>query len=247
MKRLDHDIYDPLLCSDFTPARRSLPKNVELPHGLSWDMLPDLPFANRNTRRLITRSGARVRGIFQHPRIGRCEWESSLERSLYTLLSMAGSVSRVFSQPLVVNLSAGEYTPDALVFLVTGKRVWIECKPQRHLDAEVRTKLTEATLTFMAAGDRFVIVDETCLDENLPTVVNARLFSAWYEQAADRVPVINEPKTYAALTAEYGFSSVNRAVARGELTLNLDTELSVKTLLWTPKEGEGYEPDFLRA
>ncbi|QKO23420.1 hypothetical protein [Rhodoferax sp. BAB1] len=170
-----------------------------------------------------------------------------MERSLYTLLSMAGSVSRVFSQPLVINLNSGEYTPDALVFLVTGKRVWIECKPRRHLDDEVRAKLTEAALTFMAAGDRFVIVDESCLDENLPTVANARLFSAWYGQPMDIVPLVSEPQTYAALTSQYGVHAVNRAVARGDMVLDFGIELSQKSLLWTPKKGELYEPDFLRA
>lgn len=246
MKRPDYDNNDPLRNSIFTSKRRPPPSDVELPNGLSWDMLPDLPLVNRNPRRIIRRSGARVRGIYQHPRTGRCEWESGLERNLYTVLAMAGSVSRVFSQPLVIKLNAGEYTPDALVFLTNGKRVWIECKPQRYLDADTRVKLTEAAMVFLAAGDRFVIVDETHLDENLPTVTNARLFSAWYEQTVDFVPVVRKPQSYSELTSRYGAHVINRAVARGELVLDMGTELTPKSMLWTANEGEGYEPAFLR-
>lgn len=247
MNRPDYDNHDPLRNSIFTSTRRPLPKDVELQRGLTWDMLPNLPFSNRNPRRLITRSGARVRGIFQHSRIGRCEWESGLERNLYPILAMARSVSRVFSQPLVIKLEAGEYTPDALVFLTTGERVWIECKPQRNLDAETRAKLTEAALTFLAVGDRFVIVDETQLDDSLPAVLNARFFSSWFDPMADFVPVVHEAKTYSELTNSNGFHAINRAVARGELMFDFGKELSGKSLLWSTKEGEGYEPDFLRA
>lgn len=247
MKRPDYENNDPLRNSIFALMRKPPPQDVQLPRGLTWDMLPNLPLANRNPRRLITRSGARVRGIFQHSRTGRCEWESGLERNLYTILSMVGQVSRVFSQPLVLKLDAGEYTPDALVFLTTGKRVWIECKPRCNLDGEIQVKLTEAALRFMSVGDRFVIANELHLDDDLPAVANARLFSAWYEQMADFIPAVREPQTYAELTSRYGFHAVNRAVARGELMLDFDTELSAKSLLWTTKEGEGYEPDFLRA
>lgn len=247
MKRSDYDNRDPLCNSICTSKHRHPPGGVALPSGLTWDMLPDLPLANRTPRRLITRSGARVRGIFQHPRTGRCEWESGLERNLYTILSMVGSVGRVFSQPVVIKLSASEYTPDALVFLSNGKRVWIECKPKRNLNAETRAKLAEASLTFLAAGDRFVIVDETQLDDSLPAVLNARMFSAWFEQTTDFVPAVGEPKTYVELTSRYGFHTINRAVARGDLMLDFGQELSAKSLVWTSKEGEGYEPDFLRS
>lgn len=224
------------------------PEEIQLRAGLTWEMLPkNLPVANRSPRRLITRSGARVRGVFQHARMGRCEWESELERNLYTLLSMSESVSQVFSQPLVLSLSAGEYTPDALVFLTTGKRVWVECKPRCFLDVETQGKLADAALTLFVLGDHFVTVDETQLDNDLPAVTNARFFSTWYEESVDFVPVVPEPKTYADLINRYGHHAINRAVARGELMLDMSAELSPESLLWTTKEGEGYEPDFLRA
>jgi len=234
--------------SAFTPVHREYPKNVKLPHGLEWAMLPcGLNYADRNPRRIITRSGARVRGCFNHARIGRCQWESGPESCLYPLLAMCPSVSRVHSQPVVINLNAGQYTPDALVFMASGKRVWIECKQDCNFDEETRAKLAEASLTFLAAGDRFIVVDETHLHDDHPVVVNARLFTAWYETETDFVPGVKEPQTYAALTSLYGAPAINRAVARGELMMNFSIEQSPESLLWTPKEGESYEPDFLRA
>lgn len=159
---------------------------------------------------------------------------------------MAKSVSRVYSQPVVISLNAGEYTPDALAFLANGKRLWIECKQDRDFDEQTRAKMAEAALTFLNAGDRFVIVDETYLKDELPAVINARHFSAWYEETADFVPLVKEPRTYAELIGLYGAHAINRAVARGELMLDFNVEYSPQTLMWTPKKGEGYEPDFIR-
>jgi hypothetical protein len=246
VKRPEYDPNDPLLHSAFTPVRRDYPKNVTLPKGLTWHKLPDLHYADRMPRRLITRSGARVRGIFNHSRVGRCEWESGPESCLYPLLAMTKSVRRVYSQPVVIRLNAGEYTPDALVFLANGKRRWIECKQSSDVDEEARAKMAEAALTFLNAGDSFVIVDETYLKDELPAVINARHFSAWYEETADFVPLVKEPRPYAELIGLYGAHAINRAVARGELMLDFNVEYSPQTLMWTPKQGEGYEPDFIR-
>lgn len=247
MKRPEYDPNDPLLRSAFTPVRRDYPKNVTLPKGLTWDMLPDLPYADRMPRRLITRAGARVRGIFNHHRMGRCEWESGPESCLYPLLAMSKSVSRVYSQPVVIRLNAGDYTPDALAFLANGKRLWIECKQDCDFDKETRAKMAEAALTFLNAGERFVIVDETFLKDELPAVINARHFSSWYEEFTDFVPLVKEPSPYAELIELYGAHTINRAVARGELVLDFNAQYSLQTLMWTPKKGEGYEPDFIRA
>jgi hypothetical protein len=232
--------------SAFTPVRRDYPKNVTLAKGLTWHRLPDLHYADRMPRRLITRAGARVRGIFNHRRMGRCEWESGPESCLYPLLAMSKSVSQVYSQPVVIRLDVGEYTPDALAFLADGTRLWIECKQHSRLDEETRAKLAEAAVTFLAAGDRFVIVDENYLKDELPAVINARFFTTWYEETADFVPLVKEPRTYAELIELYGAHAINRAVARGELVLDFNVVYSAQTLMWTPKKGEGYEPDFIR-
>lgn len=246
MKRPEFDPNDPLLRSAFTPVRRDYPKNVTLSKGLTWDMLPDLHYADRMPRRLITRAGARVRGIFNHRRMGRCEWESGPESCLYPLLAMTKSIRRVYSQPVVISLNAGEYTPDALAYLSCGMRVWFECKQNCDFNEETQIKMAEAALTFVNAGDRFVIVDETYLKDELPAVINARHFSSWYEESADFVPLVKEPRPYAELMELYGAHAINRAVARGELMLDFNVEYSPQTLMWTPKKGEGYEPDFIR-
>lgn len=210
-------------------------------------MLPKLPLAYKTPRRLITRSGARVRGANLHPRFGSCQWESGIERNFYALLTVAPSVLRVFSQPLVLRLDAGDYTPDALVFLVDGRRIWVECKYEKDLDPDTVIKLGQAATTFASVGDRFIVAKDRHLAEDLPEVVNAHLFGNWYSSVPDHFPEPLEAGTYAALSARHGRQAVNRAVARGELTLDFSSKVCDTSYIWPTQGGAGYEPTFLHA
>lgn len=210
-------------------------------------MLPRLPLAYKTPRKLVTRSGARVRGINLHPRFKQCRWESGIERNLYTLLTITHSVQLVFSQPLVLRLDAGEYTPDTLVFMKNGERVWIECKYQDHLDAETTEKLGQAAVTFAAAGDRFVLAKDSCLHDDLPEVINAYRFAHWYDRQPDCPAEPFEAGMYFELVERHGVQTVNRAIARGELTFDFTTLATDTTQVWNVKGGMGYEPSFLHA
>jgi len=222
-------------------------ETIKLPKGLSWDMLPTLPLAYRNPRRLVTRSGARVRGANLHPRFGSCQWESGIERNFYALLTVAPSVIMAFSQPLVLRLDAGEYTPDALIFLADGSRIWVECKYEKDLDPETVIKLGQAAATFACVGDRFIVAKDRHLSDDFPEVVNAHLFGNWYSPTPDYFEEPLQEGTYAGLTALHGRQTVNRAIARGELTLNFSNEVADTTLVWPTNGGKGYEPSFLHA
>lgn len=221
--------------------------SIELPIGLNWDMLPTLPLAYKTPRNLVTRSGARVRGINLHPRFKRCKWESGIERNLYALLTITPSVQHVFSQPLVIRLDAGEYTPDALVFQKNGQRIWIECKHLHHLDSETQIKLGQAAVTFAAVGDRFIVVKDSSLSDLLPEVINARRFAAWYEPQADYSNESFESGTYSELMERHGAPIVNGALARGELALDFTDIVTDATPVSISKGGVGYEPSFLRS
>lgn len=229
--------------SEVTPDIAS----ITLPQGLRWDMLPKLPLAYKTPRRLITRSGARVRGANLHPRFGSCQWESGIERNFYALLTVVPSVLRVFSQPLVLRLDAGNYTPDALVFLADGRRIWVECKYEKDLDPETVVKLGQAATTYASVGDRFIVAKDRHLADDLPEVVNAHLFGNWYSSVPDHFAEPLEAGTYAALSARHGRPTINRAIARGDLTLDFSTEVSDTTHIWPTQGGTGYEPSFLCA
>jgi hypothetical protein len=222
-------------------------ESIKLPKGLRWDMLPTLPLAYKSPRRLITRSGARVRGANFHPRFGSCQWESGIERNFYALLTVTLSVILAFSQPLVLRLDAGEYTPDALIFLADGSRIWIECKYEKDLDPETVIKLGQAAATFASVGDRFIVAKDRHLADDLPEVVNAHLFGNWYSSAPDHFAEPLEAGTYAALSARHGRQTVNRAIARGELTLDFSSEVNDASNIWPTQGGTGYEPSFLHA
>nr|WP_315463321.1 hypothetical protein [uncultured Rhodoferax sp.] len=222
-------------------------ESVALPKGLRWDMLPKLPLAYKTPRRLITRSGARVRGANLHPRFGSCQWESGIERNFYALLTVAPSVLRVFSQPLVLRLDAGDYTPDALIFLADGSRIWVECKYEKDLDPETVIKLGQAAATFASVGDRFVVAKDYHLSDDLPQVRNAHLFGNWYSPTPDHFEEPLCAGTYAELSARHGRQAVNRAVARGELALDFSSDVTETTYMWPTEGGTGYEPTFLYA
>lgn len=222
-------------------------ESITLPEGLRWDMLPTLPLAYKNPRRLITRSGARVRGANLHPRFGSCQWESGIERNFYALLTVTPSVVLAFSQPLVLRLHAGDYTPDALVFLADGSRIWVECKYEKDLDPETVIKLGQAATTLASVGDRFIVAKDRHLADDLPEVVNAHLFGNWYSSTPDDLAEPLRAGTYSALSARHGRQTVNSAIARGDLTLDFSSEVNDATYIWPTQGGTGYEPSFLRA
>lgn len=229
--------------SEVTPDIES----IRLPKGLRWDMLPALPLAYKSPRRLITRSGARVRGANLHPRFGSCQWESGIERNFYALLTIAISVILAFSQPLVLRLDAGDYTPDALIFLADGRRIWIECKYEKDLDPETVIKLGQAAATFASVGDRFVVVKDRHLSDDLPQVKNAHLFGNWYSPTPDHFTEPLREGTYAELSDRHGRQAVNRAIARGDLTMDFSSDVTETTHIWPTHGGAGYEPTFLHA
>ena len=222
-------------------------ESIKLPKGLRWDMLPPLPLAYKTPRRLITRSGARVRGANLHPRFGSCQWESGIERNFYALLALVRSVLLVFSQPLVLRLDAGDYTPDALVFLADGRRVWVECKYEKDLDPETVFKLGQAATTFAGVGDRFVVAKDYHLSDDLPQVKNAHLFGNWYSPTPDHFTEPLREGTYAELSARHGRQAVNRAIARGDLSMDFSSDVTETTHIWPTEGGTGYEPTFLHA
>lgn len=236
-------------------GRRPMPsKPANLPEhflaaGLTLAMLPALPLAQRAPRRIVTRSGHRVRGAnLANPTSPKLEWESPYEASAIVVLSLCKFVARIFTQPLVLEVGGMEYTPDLLVFLTNGRRVWIECKPdEQDLDAETKRKLALASALFHGVGDRFVILDKTLLDEDSPLVDNCRYLSGWLDFASSETALPLEDATYGELLEKYGTDRVNAALAAAGCRFDLTKPLNKQTFVSPNSDGGAYELAFLDA
>lgn len=211
-------------------------------------MLPPLPLASRAPRRLVTRSGARVRGFkLAVPNSKKVAWESPYEASAISILSLNKSVQRIFSQPLVLEVDGTHYTPDLLVFLKNGRRVWIECKSDKDvLDEETKRKLALVNAIFRGVGDRFVVLDAKDLDPASSFVDNCRYLALWLDIASPDFALPLEQGTYGELLKRYGADRVNAALAAGTCRFDLTKPLAIDTVVSPGREGGAHELAFLQ-
>jgi hypothetical protein len=102
-------------------------------------------------RNLVTRSGARVRGIHTSKRFPLpLSWETPEERTLIEVLDASPATAALLSQPAQLFIPSEfepfVYTPDVAV-LRTDARVWvIECKPLAEL-CQPETRLKHAAIS----------------------------------------------------------------------------------------------------
>jgi hypothetical protein len=236
------------------PRRTRPPKKAKSPEqflaaGLTLAMLPPLPFAQRAPRRIVTRSGYRVRGLnlIADPS-SRLEWESPPEANVLVMLGMCKSVDRTFSQPCVLEVEGTRYTPDFLVILRGGQRVWIECKHDvDRLDQEMERKLGFINALFRGVGDRFVILDRGVLGEDSPLLDNYRFLAGWRDLAAPEVGSPWPASTYGELVGKHGAVRVNAALAAGNYRFDMTQPLGNQTPVSPCLDGAAYELAFLHS
>jgi hypothetical protein len=228
------------------PSKPAKPPEQFLAAGLTLAMLPPLPLAQRAPRRIVTRSGYRVRGanlaVASSPKL---EWESPLEASAIVILGLCKSVERIFTQPLVLDIEGMRYTPDLLVFLRDGSRVWIECKPNGRIDQEMKHKLGLVNALLRGVGDRFVVLDESVLAEHSPVVDNCRYLSRWADFAASESTCAWQAAPYGELVDKHGADRVNAALAAGRYQFDMTKPLCRQTPVSPSSNGAAYELAFL--
>lgn len=92
-----------------------------------------------SSRKVVTRSGRRIRGYFPSYKCGRMiAWESLLERDAILLLEFSQGVVSYGHQPAVIDYSDGDqmrkYYPDFEAVLDGGEVVHLEIKPAAELE-----------------------------------------------------------------------------------------------------------------
>lgn len=131
-----------------------------------WTLLKGLPqkFPKlRTPRRLVTRSGSRVRGVHSSLRHGvAMEWETPEESVLIQVLDASPSTQWLRSQVGTFEIESikgcFEYTPDVAVMRF-GEVTFIECKPGDVIALDVWTKKFHAISSYLREFDiNFVVL-----------------------------------------------------------------------------------------
>ncbi|NVM89652.1 hypothetical protein FHT32_003309 [Variovorax sp. SG517] len=134
-------------------------------------------------RRVVTRGGHRVRGIFPSARFKRSmHWESGLQWDLVYRLEASWLVADACTRPTTMNVTLADgtpfgHTPHAVVMRRDGELVCLECIPSKHLaKASVQERLAAIRRHLADLSVLFLVVTES--DLNLPiTRRNARMLT----------------------------------------------------------------------
>lgn len=105
------------------------------------------------TRKVVTRSGHRIRGVFPSVKNQRMvAWESLLERDAIVLFELSPGVIAYEEQPSIEQYYEGtasrKYYPDFALTLRNGSVAHVEVKPKKKLS----NKLVHARLNLIAAN-----------------------------------------------------------------------------------------------
>ncbi len=122
-------------------------------------LAPQSPTKPRN---LVTRSGARVRGIHHSNRFrASMPWETPEERTAIEALDASFGTLELLSQPAQLEIPSEDgpfsYTPDVAALRKDGS-IWVyECKPQDVLQQlDIRSKLSAIAMHLVSYGICFV-------------------------------------------------------------------------------------------
>lgn len=119
-----------------------------------------------SVRKVVTRSGRRIRGYFPSYKCGRMiAWESLLERDAILLLEFSAGVISYRHQPAVIDYSDGEqmrkYYPDFEAVLDGGEVVHLEIKPASELErSSVATKYQLIAADYQRRRHRFRVLTD---------------------------------------------------------------------------------------
>lgn len=211
-------------------------------------------------RRIVTRSGVRVRGIFPSVRFNRTlHWESALERDLIYRLESSWLVSDACTQPTTVRVPSADgdfnYTPDALILTTQGRLCCIECKPSSKLsDLPLFLKLKAIRTHLRSLGIGFLVVTEDALDQETTRANAKRLVRALRdsETPAAILKLSNElslrpATTYGQLVSYLGSRAANSVLAHGVLYFDVHRPICDSTQLFSSLKEECDAASFIYA
>lgn len=205
-------------------------------------------------RKVITRSGARVRGYFASLKNKRLiPWESLLERDALLVMEFDEGISsiREFQEEICVEASGGTFSayPDFHTRLTNGEEEIVEVKADSALrNAAVTQRLSQIAAQLAVNGQRYRILAEAEIRKQ-PRLANLEILVAhrrppWcrsipheLENSTRLLLECERPTTLREFSASVGGSArVLRFIANGLVRVDLNRELDLSAVVHLPRE-----------
>lgn len=201
------------------------------------------------SRKVVTRSGRKIRGHFPSLKMGQMvPWESLLERDAILLFEFSPGVRTFRAQPeevvYVDQETTRRYYPDFEITGNGGRVIHVEVKPEAMLARpDVARKLRSVADHYRRQGrDYRVLTDQTIRRE--PLHRNLTLLGRFLKPMDGVEAVLPDlhvwlfegPQPFGALCDRFGDSIAYRLVARGHVQCDLTQPLTPQSRICFPKE-----------
>lgn len=200
-------------------------------------------------RKVVTRSGRKLRGYFPSMKLGRMvEWESLLERDAILLLEFSPGVKSFREQPELIQYRDGDvlrrYFPDFEVITVAAELIHLEVKPEKQLlRPDVAHKLTRVAEHYAARRHAYRIITDTVIRRQ-PLLGNVTLLARLRRQDDTLLSLSLEtrrwltggPLPFDDLAHRVGHDRLLKMIALGHVGCDLTTPLSGTSPVCHPRE-----------
>lgn len=210
-------------------------------------------------RKVITRSGRKIRGKFPSRKLGKqVHWESPLERDAIAMFEVHPCVLSYQEQPMEETYYDGKGQPhkcypDFRVRSLGGQEILVEVK--RNADLRRRSvlgKLELIALHFEQKGLPYRVITETEIHRQPLHANVARLWDALRctkisGEARVIVAGLMGDRLYRSyeLVAQLGSEAVLLAlIGSGALRTNLEADWTLESMVWHPKNTEAGDGSF---
>jgi hypothetical protein len=210
-------------------------------------------------RKVITRSGRKIRGKFPSRKLGKqVHWESPLERDAIVMFEVHPLVLMFQEQPIeeIYYDSEGQphkCYPDFLLKTVGGQELLVEVKRSADLiRPSVRSKLERIALHFEQKGMPYRVITETEIHRQPLRANVERLWDALRsvqinDAARAIVQGLRADRLYRSseLVAQLGSEGVLLAlIGSGALRTNLEADWTPESIVWRSKNKEAGDGSF---
>lgn len=200
-------------------------------------------------RKVVTRSGRKLRGYFPSFKLGRMvEWESLLERDAILLLEFSPGVKSFQEQPVLVQYRDGDvvrrYFPDFEITTTDAELIHLEVKPETQLlRADVAHKLTKVAEHYAANGHAYRILTDTAIRRQ-PLLGNVTLLARLRRQDDTLLSLSEEVRRlltggalpFDVLAHQVGRERLLKMIALGHVGCDLTAPLSGSSPVSHPRE-----------
>jgi hypothetical protein len=200
-------------------------------------------------RKVVTRSGRKIRGYFPSQKMDRMvQWESLLERDAILLMEFSRGVRQYREQPELIQYQHGDstrrYFPDFEITGSSGEFIYLEIKSEQQLcRPDIADKLRHVALHYERQGRRYHILTERTIRRQ-PLLDNLKLLMR-SRRANDTIQAVRADVFRSLAKQGYSFTEMAdrigndvliTLIALGEVGCNLEAPLDATNRLLHPEE-----------